>query len=85
MRGVGAYCSQDPSRLVAPHDTDASIGPHEQEVGAVGSPTHAIVAGTKAPTYQHCQFRHLPTTQETSSAFTIACFRFCCRSACVSP
>lgn len=63
LRGVGAYRGQDPCSLVASHDTDASVGPHEQEVGAVGSATHAIVAGTKAPTYQHCQLWHLPTTQ----------------------
>ena len=51
MHGLGAYCSQDTSSLVSAHDTDASIGPHEEEVGAVGSAAHTIVAGTKAAPY----------------------------------
>ena len=50
----GTDRGQDPSSLIPSHHTDAGIGPHEQEVWAVGPPTHSIVAGTKAATYQHC-------------------------------
>ena len=60
MRGVGAYCGQDPGSLLPTHHTDACIGPHEQKVGTVSSATHAVVAGAKAPTYQYGQLWHLP-------------------------
>ena len=52
--GGGTDRGQDSSSLIPSHHTDAGIGPHEQEVWAVGPPTHSIVAGTKAATYQHC-------------------------------
>lgn len=35
----------DGGELLAAHDTDAGVGPHPEEPGAVGAPAHAVVAG----------------------------------------
>ena len=45
--------------LLAAHHGNTRIGPHEQQIGVVGSATHAVVASTEAAANQHGVLRYV--------------------------
>ena len=62
--GAPTHLGQDAGSLGAAHDRDARVGPHEQEVGAECSPTHAIIACPKAASKDERDLWHLHTTSD---------------------
>ncbi len=44
---------QDAGCLLAAHDRDARIGPHEQKARIVGAAAHGVVAGAKGTADDH--------------------------------
>ena len=53
------HLGQHAGSLGAAHDRDARVGPHKQEVGAEGPPTHAVVARPKAASKDERDLWHL--------------------------
>ena len=60
-----SHLGQHAGSLGAAHDRDARIGPHEQEGGAEGSPTHAVVASPKAASNNERDLWHLQILSES--------------------
>ena len=66
-KGNRANLRQHAGGLGAAHDRDAGVGPHEQEVGAVGAPAHAVVARAKAAPQDHGELGDLQGVPRSSA------------------
>ena len=66
-KGNRANLRQHAGGLGAAHDGDARVGPHEQEVGAVGAPAHAVVARAKAAPQDHGELGDLQGVPRSSA------------------
>src|SRR6185437_820209 len=55
---VAADLAQHHRRLLAAHDRDARIRPHPEKARAVGTATHAVIAGAIGAADHDGEFRH---------------------------